>query len=102
MPHTKNKKICRHVVPMFAGAVLVVCSVVLTQTSSSPGQLSAMLQEESLNEIVQRTQQEYAAMRALPALPEDWEAHASAPAAQAEGLFAAVIDEIARWFGLQN
>ena len=102
MLHTKNKKVCRHVVPMFAGAVLIVCSVVLTQTSTSPGQLSAMLQEESLNEIVQRTHQEYAAMRALPVPPEDWELHASAPAAQPEGWVAAVIDEVARWFGLQN
>jgi len=98
MPHTKNKKVRRHVVPMFAGAVLVVCSVVLTQTSSSTGQLSAMLQEESLNQIVQRTHREYAAMQALP----DWELHASAPATKAERWFAAAIDEVARWFGLQN
>jgi len=85
---------------MFAGAILVVCSVVLSQTSSSSGRLSAMLQEESLNEIVQRTHREYAAMRALPPATEGWEMHASAPAKQPEGWVAAVIDEVARWFGL--
>lgn len=85
---------------MFAGAILVVCSVVLSQTSSSSGRLSAMLQEESLNEIVQRTHREYAAMRALPPAPASWELHPAAPAKQPEGWLAAVIDEVARWFGL--
>ena len=99
MPQTKTHKIYRHAFPMSIGAILLVCSIIVSQTSFS-GQLSAMLQEESLNEIVQKTYEEYDAMRALPAFDEEPAVHASAPAER--GWVMAVVDEVARWFGLQN
>lgn len=96
MSQTKKHKLSRHAFPMFIGAILVVCSVVISQTSSSDD-IPAMLQEKSLNEIVNRTHQEYADMRALPVASE---IHSSAPVNN--GWFAVVIDEVARWFGLNS